>query len=767
MAAAGQDADMAKLIKILTDEAPLHTKLLEAMVRRFERGGHSVAAAPSASELQMEAAKAAAIQAFRAVKADASDANKAALQNAEAAYYITISDLVKDAPEDEREFQRYILGKLKLSAIDVPGQVAAGAAAAAAPVEGAGGAHGVAPAGGAGGNAGSAGGASAFTGPEASAGGASAFTGREASAGGNAGSAGGNAGSAGGNAGSAGGNAGSAGGNAGSAGGNASAPGGNAGSAGGNAGSAGGNAGSAGGNASAPGGNAGSAGGNAGSAGGNASAPGGNAGSAGGNAGSAGGNASAPGGNAGSAGGNASAPGGNASAPGGNAGSAGGNASAPGGNASAPGGNAGSAGGNAGSAPGGAEAERDALIAEFAGKCTSTIPIANDGLCFYRAILTSLNQTSDTPASKEFAVEIGNWLEGHKDLEVSDGPVKDTIQGFYDKNVGNRDITVFYNSVGGNRQRLTLDQYIEKSQDFSGNDDLCCPKVWAEVVVAGHAAANLKTVNIIIYNDAGEVISLYHPAQGIVENTVTLKNTNGNHFDVCNASVNNAGPGENMPELEHVNAEPPVGVAAAPAPPAGPPPNPPRGVLPPPLPGKPLGPPSATAAPPPPVAAEPPLPPAAKEIFEKNPESIKRLKIEEYDTIEKYNEGFIRLFIEQMNFLKDIKGASSVTKDNIDQVSNTLKDAIFLKKVLEVNKKKLPEIEGIRNINSKLERIETFIKAQNPAFTLQSGGAKAKAKAKSRAVTPIGKRLDISLKKRSKTSKKSKSKKNKTRKSKH
>ena len=118
-----------------------------------------------------------------------------------------------------------------------------------------------------------------------------------------------------------------------------------------------------------------------------------------------------------------------------------------------------------------------------------------------------------------------------------------------------------------------------------------------------------------------------------------------------------------------------------------------------------------------------------------------------------------------MNFLKDIKGASSVTKDNIDQVSNTLKDAIFLKKVLEVNKKKLPEIEGIRNINSKLERIETFIQAQNPAFTLQSGGAKAKAK--SRAVTPIGKRLDISLKKRSKTSKKSKSKKNKTRKSKH
>ena len=136
MAAAGQDADMAKLIKILTDEAPLHTKLLEAMVRRFERGGHSVAAAPSASERQMEAAKAAAIEAFKAVKADPSDANKAALQNAEAAYYVAISDLVEDAPEDEKEFQRYILGKLKLSAIDVTGQVAAGvAAAAAAPVE--------------------------------------------------------------------------------------------------------------------------------------------------------------------------------------------------------------------------------------------------------------------------------------------------------------------------------------------------------------------------------------------------------------------------------------------------------------------------------------------------------------------------------------------------------------------------------------------------------------------------------------------------------
>ena len=179
-----------------------------------------------------------------------------------------------------------------------------------------------------------------------------------------------------------------------------------------------------------------------------------------------------------------------------------------------------------------------------------------------------------------------------------------------------------------------------------------------------------------------------------------------------------------------------------------------------------------SAAVPPPDAAEPPLPPlpplppAAKEIFDKNPQSIRRLKIEQYDTIEKYNERFIELFIEQMNFLKDIKGAGNVTKDNIDQVSNALKDAIFLKKVLEEgNGKELPKIDGISKINSKLERIETFIKAQNPAFTLQSGGAKAKAK--SRAVTPIGKRLDISLKKRSKTSKKSKSKKNKTRKSKH
>jgi hypothetical protein len=126
------DADIQKLIKILTDEAPLHKELLKAMINRFKRGGNSVVTVQSENEKHMEAAKAIAIDAFDKFKQNNSEENKLALQSAEGNYYITISDLLEDAPENEKEFQHYILGKLKLSTIEVDTQVAAGSAASAA-----------------------------------------------------------------------------------------------------------------------------------------------------------------------------------------------------------------------------------------------------------------------------------------------------------------------------------------------------------------------------------------------------------------------------------------------------------------------------------------------------------------------------------------------------------------------------------------------------------------------------------------------------------
>jgi hypothetical protein len=191
-------------------------------------------------------------------------------------------------------------------------------------------------------------------------------------------------------------------------------------------------------------------------------------------------------------------------------------------------------------------------------------------------------------------------------------------------------------------------------------------------------------------------------------------------------------------------------------PPPGPPPYPPRGVLP------------KTAVPA--VAEEPPLNPKIKKIqtiFNENNEISKRLlqgftpSGNDNEKIEQYNQEFKRLFENQMIPLRKIKSAAlddlnAITDgaiNSIDQLKKIYRDAIFLKDVLEVNDKNIPGSD-----NRKLDRILSYIQLKNTSFNPQKGG---------RSVTPIGKRLDISLKK-SKKSKSKKSKKStpKTRKSK-
>ena len=208
------------------------------------------------------------------------------------------------------------------------------------------------------------------------------------------------------------------------------------------------------------------------------------------------------------------------------------------------------AGGGAAPAAAADKAHQD-LLAEYEGKCSSITEIKSDGLCFYRAILTSLGENADDIASKEFAAQIGDWLENNKATEVSDnGVIKATIQQIYDDNFTGEEFTVFYNNVGGNKQQLTLDQYIEKSQDFSKSKDACCPMVYAEATIAGHAAANLKNINIITYDTSNIIISLYTPIKGISDRTVKLQHKDGNHFNVCKNDGGGAPAGGNANDKE-------------------------------------------------------------------------------------------------------------------------------------------------------------------------------------------------------------------------
>jgi len=68
---------------------------------------------------EKDEAKAAAIKAFNEHKETSNDENLAKLIEAEINYYITISDLISNIPENEIGFHKHVLGKLKGSDVSL------------------------------------------------------------------------------------------------------------------------------------------------------------------------------------------------------------------------------------------------------------------------------------------------------------------------------------------------------------------------------------------------------------------------------------------------------------------------------------------------------------------------------------------------------------------------------------------------------------------------------------------------------------------------
>ena len=68
---------------------------------------------------EKDEAKAAAIKAFNEYKETSNDENLAKLNEAEINYYITISDLISNIPENEIGFHQHVLGKLKGSDVSL------------------------------------------------------------------------------------------------------------------------------------------------------------------------------------------------------------------------------------------------------------------------------------------------------------------------------------------------------------------------------------------------------------------------------------------------------------------------------------------------------------------------------------------------------------------------------------------------------------------------------------------------------------------------
>jgi hypothetical protein len=185
----------------------------------------------------------------------------------------------------------------------------------------------------------------------------------------------------------------------------------------------------------------------------------------------------------------------------------------------------------------------------------SLIPISGNGWCFYASILRGLNEPFDEPACLKFATEISNWLKANKKSIVHKN-TGTTLEGMYEITPGNSVIPVYCDQYTG--KKVNLDTYIESSITQTATGGPC---VWAETGVAGWAAADLKKIQINVYNDKYNNVETYSPTTGKGKTTIHIINTGKNHFDLLIPKNNNQLPlnfGEGVRKLSDEPATAPA-----------------------------------------------------------------------------------------------------------------------------------------------------------------------------------------------------------------
>ena len=175
----------------------------------------------------------------------------------------------------------------------------------------------------------------------------------------------------------------------------------------------------------------------------------------------------------------------------------------------------------------------------------SKISIGGNGWCFYASILRGLNEPFDEPACLKFATEISEWLKANKKTIVHKNGGT-TLEAMYEITPGNSLIPVYCDQYTG--KKVDLDTYIESSITQTATGGPC---VWAETGVAGWAAADLKNIQIDVYNDVYKNIERYSPTTGNPKTTINIINTGKNHFDLLIPKNNNKLP-PNMGQAERI-----------------------------------------------------------------------------------------------------------------------------------------------------------------------------------------------------------------------
>ena len=160
--------------------------------------------------------------------------------------------------------------------------------------------------------------------------------------------------------------------------------------------------------------------------------------------------------------------------------------------------------------------------------CIGRTDIADDGLCFYNALLTALGKNSggttqnEIDNSQQLARYIAEWLEINKDTVI---PVAGGMR--LEDAMPTNEIPQHLRERNSIPKKFSFKDYIKETINFQG----IAPNVYPELEVSGWAAANVLNVNIKVFIDNQN--TTYTPlAVGSVVPTISLFNT-GNHFELC------------------------------------------------------------------------------------------------------------------------------------------------------------------------------------------------------------------------------------------
>ena len=166
------------------------------------------------------------------------------------------------------------------------------------------------------------------------------------------------------------------------------------------------------------------------------------------------------------------------------------------------------------------------------------VDIRGNGWCFYNTLLKATEGAYSRERSMALAKLISKWLDENKNTPVhSAEPGKEDeslLTRFNrifsrDGESGGQSIPVYQENGASINTKLTFEDYLKLTVEESGSD--LGPKVWPELEISGHAAANLLNIEIQVYLESGFAAAVYHPIGKAPKGTVHIRAGRG-HFDL-------------------------------------------------------------------------------------------------------------------------------------------------------------------------------------------------------------------------------------------